>query len=62
MLSYQSVTFDKLKAPMLGVGAFWARSMPKVFDDFFNLRGPVHMVQQRRMAVKALCAKKLLVV
>lgn len=37
MLSYQSVTFDKLKAPMLGVGAFWARSMPKVFDDFFNL-------------------------
>lgn len=37
MLSYQSVTFDKLKAPMLGVGAFWARSMPKVFDDLFNL-------------------------
>ncbi|WP_413942896.1 hypothetical protein [Bdellovibrio sp. HCB-162] len=37
MLSYQNVTFDKLKAPMLGVGAFWARSMPKVFDDFFNL-------------------------
>lgn len=37
MVSYQNVTFDKLKAPMLGVGAFWARSMPKVFDDFFNL-------------------------
>lgn len=37
MLSYQNVTFDQLKAPMLGVGAFWARSMPKVFDDFFNL-------------------------
>lgn len=37
MVSYQSVTFDQLKAPMLGVGAFWARSMPKVFDDFFNL-------------------------
>ncbi|KHD88222.1 MAG: hypothetical protein OM95_10585 [Bdellovibrio sp. ArHS] len=37
MLSYQSVTFDQLKAPMLGVGAFWARSMPKVFDDLFNL-------------------------
>lgn len=37
MLSYQNVTFDQLKAPMVGVGAFWARSMPKVFDDFFNL-------------------------
>ncbi|WII73780.1 hypothetical protein QJS83_07810 [Bdellovibrio sp. 22V] len=37
MVSYQNVTFDELKAPMLGVGAFWARSMPKVFDDFFNL-------------------------
>ncbi|MBV2169524.1 MAG: hypothetical protein KUL82_12535 [Bdellovibrio sp.] len=37
MLSYQSVTFDQLKAPMLGVGAFWARSMPKVFDDLFNI-------------------------
>lgn len=37
LLSYQNVTFDKLKAPMLGVGAFWARSMPKVFDDLFNL-------------------------
>lgn len=37
MFSYQNVTFDKMKAPMLGVGTFWARSMPKVFDDFFNL-------------------------
>lgn len=37
MFSYQSVTFDKLKAPMLGVGLFWARSMPKVFDDLFNI-------------------------
>lgn len=37
MLSYQNVTFDKMKAPMLGVGAFWARSMPKVFDDLFNI-------------------------
>ncbi|MBO9666881.1 MAG: hypothetical protein J7501_08715 [Bdellovibrio sp.] len=35
--SYQNVNFDKLKAPMLGGGIFWARSMPKVFDDVFNL-------------------------
>ena len=37
LASYQSVKFDQLEAPMMGVGAFWARSMPKVFDDFFNL-------------------------
>jgi hypothetical protein len=37
LASYQNVTFDELKAPMLGVGGFWARSMPKVFDDFMNL-------------------------
>ncbi|MFS4457558.1 hypothetical protein [Bdellovibrio sp. HCB2-146] len=37
LISYQNVTFDQLKAPMLGVGAFWARSMPKVFDDMFNV-------------------------
>lgn len=37
LVSYQNVTFDKLKAPMLGVGAFWARSMPKSIDDLFNL-------------------------
>lgn len=37
LVSYQNVNFDELKAPMLGVGAFWARSMPKVFDDLFNL-------------------------
>ncbi|HEY8269471.1 MAG TPA: hypothetical protein VIG33_01175 [Pseudobdellovibrionaceae bacterium] len=36
MLDYQKIDFDKISAPMLGVGAFWARSMPKVFDDFFN--------------------------
>lgn len=35
--SYQSVTFGELKAPMAGAGAFWARSMPRVFDDIFNL-------------------------
>jgi hypothetical protein len=36
MGSYQSVTFEKLVAPMMGFGWFWARSMPKVFDDLFN--------------------------
>jgi hypothetical protein len=36
MASYQNVTFGTVKAPMLGGGWFWARSMPKVFDDFFN--------------------------
>lgn len=36
ILSYQNVEFDRMKAPMLGVGAFWARSMPRVFDDLFN--------------------------
>lgn len=37
MASYQSVEFGKLQAPMLGIGGFWARSMPKVMDDLFNL-------------------------
>jgi len=37
MMSYQNVSFGDLKAPMTGVGGFWARSMPKVFDDLFNL-------------------------
>lgn len=34
--SYQNVTFDVVKAPMLGVGAFWARSMPRSLNEFFN--------------------------
>jgi hypothetical protein len=37
MLDYQDVSFAQIKAPMLGVGAFWGRSMPKIFDDFLNL-------------------------
>jgi hypothetical protein len=37
MVDYQSLIFDKVNAPMVGVGAFWARSMPKVFDDLFNI-------------------------
>lgn len=34
--SYQTITFGESKAPMMGVGAFWARSMPAVFDKWFN--------------------------
>lgn len=37
MLDYQSVTFGAFSAPMFGVGTFWARSMPKVFDNLFNI-------------------------
>jgi hypothetical protein len=36
LASYQDVTFDVLKAPMVGGGVFWARSMPKVFDELLN--------------------------
>lgn len=36
LASYQNVALDQLKAPMLGVGVFWARSMPKAIDDIFN--------------------------
>ncbi len=25
------------KIPVVGAGVFWARSMPKIFDDFFNI-------------------------
>lgn len=41
ILSYQIVNVDvqltKFTAPMAGVGWFWARSMPRVFDEMFNL-------------------------
>ncbi|WP_413581942.1 hypothetical protein [Bdellovibrio sp. HCB288] len=37
MASYQNVNFGDLAAPMVGGGIFWARSMPKLFDDLFNL-------------------------
>jgi hypothetical protein len=37
MVDYQAITFGKIQAPMVGAGAFWARSMPKVFDDLFNI-------------------------
>jgi hypothetical protein len=36
ILSFQDLNYGDIKAPMLGVGAFWARSMPKVFDNLFN--------------------------
>jgi len=40
MFSYQDTEIDltitDFKVPMAGVGWFWARSMPKVFDDMFN--------------------------
>lgn len=34
--SYQDFKFGDLATPMIGVGAFWARSMPAVFDRLFN--------------------------
>lgn len=37
MLSYQKVQFGSYEAGMSGGGFFWARSMPKIFDDIFNL-------------------------
>lgn len=37
MASYQTVNFGDLKAPAVGFGAFWARSMPRAIDRFFNL-------------------------
>ncbi len=36
-LSYQKVKLDLLDAPMVGGGIFWARSMPRIFDNIFNL-------------------------
>lgn len=34
---YQNFTFGTASAAMLGVGGFWARSMPRVFDKIFNM-------------------------
>jgi hypothetical protein len=36
MLSGERITFSTLHASLLGGGAFWARTMPKIFDDLFN--------------------------
>lgn len=35
--SYQDFTFGTLKSGMIGAGGFWARSMPQVFDNLFNI-------------------------
>jgi hypothetical protein len=35
--SYQKVNFLTFDSSFLGNGVFWARSMPKVFDDMLNL-------------------------
>ena len=37
ILGYQNFTLASYKASMLGVGAFWARSMPSWFDAIFNV-------------------------
>ncbi|MCE3010362.1 MAG: hypothetical protein LW875_07100 [Proteobacteria bacterium] len=37
MLSYQEIQFNVFEPKMLGAGIFWARSMPKLFDDAMNL-------------------------
>jgi hypothetical protein len=36
IMSYQDFKFDIFKTGMIGYGAFWARSMPQVFDKLFN--------------------------
>lgn len=35
--SFQRLNYDVISAPMLGVGIFWARSMPRIFDQLFNI-------------------------
>ena len=37
MLDAQQVVIEDYMAQMGGVGVFWARSMPKIFDRFFNI-------------------------
>lgn len=36
MLSYQKLNYSVFDATLVGGGIFWARSMPRVFDDLFN--------------------------
>lgn len=36
ILGHESVSVNSVHASLAGVGFFWARSMPKVFDDLFN--------------------------
>ncbi len=37
LLGYQAVSVNSDTIPMLGGGAFWARSMPQFFDRLFNI-------------------------
>lgn len=37
ILAYNDLKYDVFQAKELGAGAFWARSMPKLFDDMFNI-------------------------
>jgi len=37
IMGFQSVQFNKGRANMLGFGGLWARKMPKVFDEIFNI-------------------------
>lgn len=37
LIGYNTVEFEIINAKELGFGFFWARSMPKGFDDLFNL-------------------------
>lgn len=36
ILAYESLTLGELSLPKIGAGLFWARSMPKVFDDLLS--------------------------
>lgn len=36
ILGFNKADYDFFNASMIGTGAFWARSMPKVFDDLIN--------------------------
>tara|TARA_B110001454_G_scaffold219185_2_gene251005 strand:+ start:27604 stop:29478 length:1875 start_codon:yes stop_codon:yes gene_type:complete len=37
IFSYQRIKFETMDTPLVGVGVFWARSMPLAFDAVFNL-------------------------
>lgn len=37
ILNLQNIDFSRAGGSMLGIGTFWARSLPKMFDDIFNV-------------------------
>jgi hypothetical protein len=39
MLSYQKFKYASFDATLMGGGVFWARSMPRAFDNTFNYFG-----------------------